>query len=387
MYRVCIQYHTNKSHYPHVLPIAKRLKELGVIVDVFVENPLDIKCLDSNELFFFDNIIYARSNLSFKFKYAHKILYRFVKEKLVKIFVTDNALDSNLSYYLNSNYLSKLDAFIFSDLYNGKIIKKINPALKVVWGLHGPIGANSFIDKINRNDLNVDLVLSPGSSTADKFKYIGLNTHVIGSVKLEYFKKKPNIVKGNIFNNSNLIVLFNPHFNSEGGASAWEFFGVLLFDFFVEHPDLNLIFAPHPNLSKTFNLSVLEKYEKMDNIHIDIESVNLSNLYYESITDVYVGDISSQVFEYVALKNRKLIFLSSSKKINPDAYDIFDLGTLMETWDKKLFLKTIKSCFTIEDFEKQRKYISLVFSPDIESPSMIAAKSIVKLIDTHDIKH
>jgi len=116
------------------------------------------------------------------------------------------------------------------------------------------------------------------------------------------------------------IILYNPHVSPH--LSSWYRWGRQVLDWFVEHDDHHLIFAPHVMLfERPFVLSIDrlridrpgridERYLRAPNIHIDLGSRASTTMAYTNRADIYLGDVSSQVYEFL-LRPRPCLFLNS----------------------------------------------------------------------------
>lgn len=116
------------------------------------------------------------------------------------------------------------------------------------------------------------------------------------------------------------IVLYNPHVSPH--LSSWYRWGRQVLDWFVAHDDYHLIFAPHVMLfERPFVLTVDrlridrpgridERYLRAPNIHIDLGSRASTTMAYTNRADIYLGDVSSQVYEFL-LRPRPCVFLNS----------------------------------------------------------------------------
>lgn len=108
------------------------------------------------------------------------------------------------------------------------------------------------------------------------------------------------------------IVLYNPHFSSLG---SWERFGLEVICRFATQTRYNLLFAPHVRLfdrksSRSAVLAALADYRGKPNIHIDLGSERSVDMTYTSLADVYLGDVSSQVYEFLRAP-RPCLFLDA----------------------------------------------------------------------------
>jgi hypothetical protein len=118
------------------------------------------------------------------------------------------------------------------------------------------------------------------------------------------------------------VVLYNPHVSPH--LSSWYAAGRRVLDWFLEHDDLHLIFAPHVMLfERRWVLSVDrlrlersgridERYLRAPNIHIDLGSRASTTMTYTQRADIYLGDVSSQVYEFL-LKPRPCVFLNTHR--------------------------------------------------------------------------
>ncbi len=122
-----------------------------------------------------------------------------------------------------------------------------------------------------------------------------------------------------LFNNRNLTVLYNPHFHPF--LSSWYSQGRAVLDHFAARPHLNLIVAPHVMLyERRLHIStgpltlratpaIPDIYRQYPNILIDEGSFASVDMTYTRAADVYLGDASSQVYEFIE-RPRPCIFLN-----------------------------------------------------------------------------
>jgi hypothetical protein len=120
------------------------------------------------------------------------------------------------------------------------------------------------------------------------------------------------------------VVLYNPHVSPH--LSSWYDHGHAVFDHFTNDPHLGLIFAPHVMLFErpfvvTIDKLTLDKageipqrFLRGDNIKIDLGSRASTDMSYVLGSDIYLGDASSQVYEFL-LRPRPCIFLNSHRHI------------------------------------------------------------------------
>lgn len=115
--------------------------------------------------------------------------------------------------------------------------------------------------------------------------------------------------KPSFFDNDKPVVLYNPHFDPT--LSSWFEEGEAVLDYFVRQDRYNLIFAPHVmlftrKLHVTSDLKIFKLrkrlsklYARAKNIHVDVGSTASIDMSYTQAADIYLGDASSQVYEFL----------------------------------------------------------------------------------------
>jgi CDP-glycerol glycerophosphotransferase (TagB/SpsB family) len=282
-------------------------------------------------------------------------------------------------------YKQELAGFdiIFSVIYNDLSLKEIiGKKPKVVFYDHGPANREiSFSNLIKGYDY---VLLHSKWELEVRKKINGLSSDkcsVIGYPKIDIINRGS---KKMLFNNDNKVVLYNPHWDKN--FSSYSKHGKEILNYFKNNPNQNLIFAPHSLLKERHYKVFIDvlKYKKQQNIIIDLGSEEANNMTYTRLSDIYLGDFSSQALEFGLLKPRPCIFIDSnnvSKKSTPISWGmgkvykgisadrlsaiIEDAGRLFETKYKVEQIRIIKQIFTI---------------PKSESSSSVAAKSLLNYI-------
>ncbi len=182
--------------------------------------------------------------------------------------------------------------------------------------IHARHGAGDRQGGFDRKSGAFDLTLLPGQKYVDRLKSLGLLEEgkyaVVGWPKFEVVqglrkKRKPP----EFFQNDNPVIVYNPHFDQK--VASWNRMGFKVMEFFKQHPEYNLIFAPHVVLfrrRKRHRAKVPEQYFGIPNIHIDLGSRASTDMTYLFAADIYMGDVSSQVYEFL-IKPRPCIFLNA----------------------------------------------------------------------------
>ncbi len=167
-----------------------------------------------------------------------------------------------------------------------------------------------------------DLVLLPGAKQRERFLQLGyLRPEQIAVVGYPKFDAV-NLAAGRqrkFFADDKPVVLYNPH--PEPRLSSWYGMGLTVLDYFSRSKDYNLIFAPHVMLFKRrlhatveglafrWRRDLSDKYRHCANIHIDTGSSACLDMTYTLAADIYLGDVSSQVYEFL-IEPRPCIFLN-----------------------------------------------------------------------------
>jgi hypothetical protein len=106
------------------------------------------------------------------------------------------------------------------------------------------------------------------------------------------------------------VVLYNPHFDPQ--LSSWPSEGLKVLEAFAADDRYNLIFAPHVRLFDHDNpdRAHLARFASADNIRIDLASPAMIDMTYTRAADVYLGDVSSQIYEFLRTP-RPCVFINA----------------------------------------------------------------------------
>lgn len=206
--------------------------------------------------------------------------------------------------------------------------------LKRILGLYSqkfifiPHGAGDRSVGFRKDAREFDLILVSGQKTRKRFiEDAGVpadRIKIIGYPKFDAFFKRDCEAKL-LFPEKRPIVLYNPHFDPN--LSSWYYRGLEVLEYFANSKDYNLIFAPHIMLfkkrvhasvehgKKAIRKDIPAKYYKCSNIHIDVDSDNLVDMTYTKMADIYMGDVSSQIYEFIYLP-RPAVFLCNDHLTN-----------------------------------------------------------------------
>ncbi len=251
----------------------------------------------------------------------------------------------------NNNYLlSHFDALVLTDYFQKELLKargnRSHPKL-----LKFPHGAPGRSYSYNSDQLSFDFQLLYGDFHYQQFKEKGLlgpHPVIIGYPKLDAVASLP-IQK--FFDNDRPTVLYNPHFSPP--TSSWHGMGLEILEYFYSQNKFNLIFAPHINLFQhkggESGASLPAKYFEAKHFYIDLGSEESVNMTYTRSADIFLGEVSSQVFEFT-LNPRPCVFINQDKieYENDDNFRFWKCGSVIENIQE---LDTALSA-AFNDFEK-----------------------------------
>ena len=181
---------------------------------------------------------------------------------------------------------------------------------RLVYSPHG-FGdrARGFIPRI----ATFDLVLLAGAKTEARMlgeRLIRPGHYALtGSVKVETGLRLAS-ASPLPFERPGSVVLYNPH--KEPRLTSWHRFIEPLLAGFARAPDLNLLVAPHVKLLRRRSNAVRERWRARGsaNVIVDPGSDRSVDTSYTAAAGIYVGDVSSQVYEFL-IQPRPCVFLNA----------------------------------------------------------------------------
>lgn len=186
-----------------------------------------------------------------------------------------------------------------------------------------PHGAGDRMVSYHPEKGGFDLIMVSGHKTALEMVARGVapaeRLRVIGYPKFDTIDLSQS---KKLFSNDNPVLVYNPHFDPL--LSSWYDHGPALLDWFTqgEGQGYNLIFAPHIMLfAKKLHVSleyrtarlrpgIDPRWRAAPNILIDTGSTALVDMTYTLAAQAYIGDVSSQVYEFL-VRPRPLLFLDA----------------------------------------------------------------------------
>lgn len=216
-----------------------------------------------------------------------------------------------ISLLRNIRYLRGFDAIVVPERTT-TIIRHLLPTRTRL--IFTPHGAGDKAIMLDPRDRFFDFVLVAGEKSEKRLLEAGTITPgrytVNGYVKLDFMQKiAPQ--RPPLFDNARPTVLYAPHFRPD--QSSWPVMGKEIIAAFAAQDRYNLVVAPHIRLFHRASKAAKAKIEAMavpGKILIDLGSNRLVDMSYTGGADIYLGDVSSQVYEFLSTP-RPCVFLNA----------------------------------------------------------------------------
>ena len=248
--------------------------------------------------------------------------------------------------YCNVRLFRQFDAIIAPETTTALLKTRFGlKGVKLIYTQHGAGDAAVGFKSVIRD---YDFVLASGEKVRDRLLSLGCITEkghaVIGYPKFDLIAQS-GVKKPKLFANDNPVVLYNPHCNPN--LSSWYDWKDDVLDFFAQNPQYNLIVAPHVMLfQRRIHISldggkirwrgdIPEKYLKCSNIHFDLGGTACLDMTYTLAADIYIGDVSSQVYEFM-IHARPCLFLNPQQVEwrNNDSFAHWKYGQVIDDVDR-----------------------------------------------------
>jgi hypothetical protein len=224
-----------------------------------------------------------------------------------------------LIYRDNLPFFRSFDALVVAE--KGSLILRKVHGLRRPLLIHTRHGAGDRAIGFDHHSADFDLVLCSGPKirerlirdagvTADKIRMVGYPKFDIAQPVPPPLATPPG----------RQVVLYNPHVSPH--LSSWYKHGKAVLDFFVDNHDFQLIFAPHVMLFERRVVLTVDRLRihwpgklsrrhlQSSSIYVDTGSPACTDMTYTTAADIYLGDVSSQVYEFL-YRPRPCLFLNS----------------------------------------------------------------------------
>jgi hypothetical protein len=319
--QICFLFNHDQTHQiAHSLPIALALARTGdAQITLAVTHPrleAEIRRIAGDEI-------------------AHMDLVRLGLSRPVSRIVA-GALDSfvparKLAIYRdNLDFFRRFDAIVVSE--KSSLLLKTRYGLSDVKLVHTRHGAGDRAIGFNRESAKFDLVLVAGPKIRDRLiRDAGVAPEkiaIVGYSKFDLLSKTPERLL--LQENGRPTVLYNPHPSPH--LSSWYKMGEAVLEQFYRNDRYNFIFGPHLMLFQrrfTFTVDKLsvarvrrpaQRYFNAPHMLMDLGSHRSVDMSYTQAADIYLGDVSSQIYEFL-IHPRPCLFLDAHHthwQDNPD---------------------------------------------------------------------
>jgi hypothetical protein len=275
----------------------------------------------------------------------------------------------------NLDFFRSLDALVAPERHCYRLRRQHHlDRLRLIHARHGAGDRAGGFDE--RSGL-FDLTILPGRKYVDRLKSLGMLKEggyaVAGWPKFEVIQKLQP-ARPKLFANDRPVVVYNPHFDQS--VASWSKMGLAVLDFFAANPAWNLIFAPHVVLferHRRHGAVLPDRYRHLPNILIDTGSERSADMTYMRAADIYLGDVSSQVYEFL-LEPRPCVFLDAhgARRQDDPSYLHWTMGQVVSRVEPDLGRALAAACERQPGFlPRQKELFAYTFH---EEPGSTAAE-------------
>jgi hypothetical protein len=233
---------------------------------------------------------------------------------------------------LNARLLDSFDALVVPERTSLHLKRLGARRPKFIHTFHGSSGHDRADDP---RLAQFDLLLAPSQRRLARIlaggKVDPRRAAVIGYSKRDLVDRLA-AVQPPLFANARPTVIYNPH--HWRAKSSWPVVGLEVLEAFAAQDRWNLVFAPHVRLfdPPAGRYGPFRRYMDLDHMRIDLGSRRSIDMTYLTTADLYLGDVSSQVFEF-AIRPRPCLFLNPRRLARRDDPDFasWRLGPVVET--------------------------------------------------------
>ncbi|MFZ0267498.1 glycerophosphotransferase [Caulobacter sp.] len=212
----------------------------------------------------------------------------------------------------NARRLSRYDAIVTPERTTALLRKLGVKDSKLVYTQHGAGDRGGpFEPRLKQ----FDLVMAAGPKQRDRMLSEGWVTPehcaMVGYPKFDLIDALPPSPPP-VFVQAKPVVLYNPHFHPTLGS--WPRWGRQILERFAADERYNLIFAPHIRLfegAPPGSIEALTPFMGHPRIHLDLGGPAAIDMTYTRAADIYLGDVSSQVYEFLRTP-KPCLFLNAS---------------------------------------------------------------------------
>jgi len=180
--------------------------------------------------------------------------------------------------------------------------------------VHIPHGAGDRAVGFEKRFELFEHVIVAGKKDRDRLLAAGLVTPehctATGPIKLAAILRA-GLDRPPLFDNDRKTVLYNPHFTAK--LNSFDAFAKKLIEAVVRDGRYNLVVAPHVRMAMGWSTRQRREWEALSvpgRVIVDLGSPRCNDMTYTCVADLYLGDVSSQVYEFL-IRPRPCLFVNA----------------------------------------------------------------------------
>lgn len=322
--KVTFLYNAQLHQIPHSLPIALELAEHHRDIEV------DIAATDPTHLAFAHDLA-QRYGAGRPARYMQLRRPWYVQIKAAM--TAQVAPNKRRSLFMNLPYFAGCQAIVTPERTSLALKRAgVIPATRMIYTGHGA-GDRAMLVAPEIGEF--DYVLNAGRKVEQRRLAAGLlrpGAYTSGVYAKFDWALRDAAQPPRLFDNDRPTVLYSPHFDPE--LSSWPLAGQAVLDWFASNTRYNLVFAPHVRLfdpPRAYKYFAFRRYRGLRHLRIDLGSPRCIDMSYVLGADAYLGDVSSQIAEFL-VRPRPCLFLNPRRTDWEDRpeYRFWTLGPVLD---------------------------------------------------------
>lgn len=297
----------------------------------------------------------------------------------------------------NLEFFRSFDALVVAE--KSSLLLKSHYGLDHLKVVHTRHGAGDRAIGFNRESADFDLILAAGPKIRDRLVAdAGVDPDRIRIVGYSKFDLHASHVPDlPLARNGRPTIVYNPHPSPK--LSSWYKWGNAVLEAFASSEKYNLVFAPHVMLFERRVTVTIDppaiarvpqphaRYGALPHMLIDRGSEASTDMTYTQAADLYLGDVSSQVYEFL-VRPRPCVFLNAHQTPFHDdpSYAHWRAGPVIDRIDD--LMATIDHAFAHHDDYRgaQQALLDATFSMTDTPACVRAADAIMAMLSRGDGK-
>ncbi|GAN53780.1 hypothetical protein Tasa_010_327 [Tanticharoenia sakaeratensis NBRC 103193] len=371
-----------KIAFPYIAQPHQTLHSLPIAMEIATRHPeteVHVACTTKAHLDYAQSLgaLYPQARARYDLLAMPERLRRHIERK------GPGVLGKLASLFLNRRYFADFNAIVVPERTSLYLRRMGITGPRLIWTRHG---AGDRAIGFARDVRAFDFVLLSGRKVEQRLLAQGAiqpGRYYRGAYAKFDIVRRMDADRPALFDNGRPTVLYNPHFSAR--LSSWPICGARALEWFANQDRYNLIFAPHYRLfdrHRAAGRALVRRYAACPHMLIDPGSARSIDMTYTMAADLYLGDVSSQVAEFM-IRPRPALFLNAHQidwQHDPN-YRFWHLGHVIDTPDD--LGGQIDRAFADHSsfLEAQRRYVLETFEfPDDGPTAPAAADAIVNYL-------